>query len=65
MANNIIARMPRGVQMIGWIPPADGKVKLNTDEACKEVYGSPGEIIGSMLHVHKRGRHYISTQNLK
>lgn len=36
MENIIITRIPREVHMIGWIPLANGRVKLNTDEACKE-----------------------------
>jgi hypothetical protein len=36
MENIIITRIPREVDMIGWIPLANGRVKLNTDGACKE-----------------------------
>ena len=33
-ANKVILEMPQSVVLVGWKPPVEGWVKLNTDGAC-------------------------------
>jgi len=47
-ASKVILEMPRSVVLVGWKPPAEGWVKLNTDGACSNngVAGCGGIIKG-------------------
>jgi ribonuclease HI len=36
MMSSVVIKLPRVTSMIGWKPPVEGRLKLNTDGACKD-----------------------------